>query len=123
MKPKLKLFLLLLVCLHARRSIPAVPDIVESMVKSFVVVRRTNNVDLFTVNMKSNYRCTDKTQVADWCRSLKGYHISSWLNRSSCTCTCHDPNFSFVPSKRSCIDAAQAASFGHPGKCINTLAS
>ena len=122
MTPNLKLFLLLLVCLYASRSIPAVPDIVVSRVESFVVVRRTANYDLITVNMKSNYRCTDKAQVAEWCRSLEGLYYSSWLNGSSCTCTCFTPNFSFVPPMQRCIDATQAANFGGQGKC-NILGS
>ena len=115
MKPKPKLFLLLLVCLHACRSNPAVPDIVVSRVKSIVVERRFQTYDLFTVNMKSNYQCTDKAQVSDWCRSLQGYYDSSWLNQSSCTCTCFTPNFSFVALMQRCIDATEAANFG--GEC------
>ena len=116
MKPK-AMFLLLLVSLCVLRTSLTVSKINESEVKSFVVERRAiGGYDLFTVNMKSNYQCTDAT-VSDWCRSLGGYwaHQLSWQNKSSCSCTCLASLFSFVPRMQTCINATQAASFG--GEC------
>ena len=111
-KDNLQFFLFLFFFLARLTNPSTVPDVDESQVKSWVVERRSSNVDLFAVNMKSNHTC-----YHEWCRfKFFAVYRSISNNKRYCSCTCQTAYPSFSPSMRRCIDASLAASFG--GKFI-----
>ena len=108
-KPKfLTLLLLIFLCVH--QTSPHVPDVDESKVESWVVERRSDMSDLFTVSMKSGSRC-----YHEWSGKFSANYLSLVGNYESCTYYC-DPKFpTFLPSLQTCINATLAASIG--GEC------
>lgn len=119
MKPKC---FVLLIFLDVCGPSLTVSSIDESKVKSYIVTRRTkhgtipDNHDVFTVRMKDGHYCPPAGKVWTWCNSLSASFHSSWLNSSSCSCTCSFPTLCFLPSLRTCINATLADNFG--GECV-----
>lgn len=116
MKPKC--FVLLIFLGVCGRSLTVSFSIDESKVKSYIVTRRTNpdDHDVFNVKMKDGHYCPPAGEVWKWCKSLSASFLSSWLNRSSCSCTCKFATRCFLPSLRTCISATLADNFG--GECV-----
>lgn len=98
---------------------PALSDIVESELKSFVVERRRR--DLFTLNMKSDHTCaTNYGELTKLCASVGGFRDSFTSNPSSCSCLCWNISpFTFLPSIPRCADQTLAYNFG--GELILSL--
>lgn len=99
---------------------PALSDIVESELKSFVVERRMRGRDKFTLNMKSDHTCaTNYIELSTFCASGDGHHDSFTRNPSSCSCVCWNSPFTFLPSIQRCADKTLADNFG--GELILSL--
>ena len=100
----LRLGLMSLLFVHQTR--PALS--IKESVKELIVERRTNNFDVFTVNMKTGRTCNAAT-----CSSLGAHHTSLNPGRTSCSCQCqrYQP-FTFLSSIQRCADATQVQDFG-----------
>ena len=100
---------------------PALSDIVESELKSFVVERRMSERDKFTLNMKSDHTCaTNYGELTKLCASVGGFRDIFTRNPSSCSCVCWDSSpFTFLPSIQRCADQTLADIFG--GELILSL--
>ena len=110
MKPNSFLFLVLLG--FSSLSL-AMSSIDESNVKSYFVVRKVWNPDLFRVNMKYGSQCAKGMTLKAWCDALGAITGEVSANRRSCSCTCPSDVSYFLPSLRRCISKGQLpANFG-----------
>ena len=107
------LVVFMLVLLLVYQIIPALSDIVESELKSFVVERRSEKRDKFTVNMKSGHTCaTNFVELSNLCTSYGGFLKSFTKTPSSCSCVCWYSPFTFLLSIQKCATQTLAANFG-----------
>lgn len=102
MKPKCFLFLILLGFGGVGLTVSSID---ESNVKSYVVVRRKSESDLFVVNMKNGTNCAGGGALSTWCHALEA-HLQSG-NGSYCSCGCNWGFNSFLPSVKKCIKGEQ----------------
>lgn len=104
----------MLVLLLVYQIIPALSDIVESELESFVVERRRAEQDIFTVNMKSDHTCAENPlELDEFCTPLGGVRQDSGTRYPrSCSCICWYAPYTFLPSIQRCANETLAANFG-----------
>lgn len=110
MKSKPEFLLLLFFFLFHKAS--PVRDVVLSEVESWIVERRANDVDLFTMHMKTSRQC-----LYQWCEFKFSANYKAVVgNYVACICTCSQPALpTFIPSMQTCVNSTLAANFGECG--------